>query len=167
MQLEIRKANKKDIVLIRNILNHEIENSTAVYDKTPKSLQEITVWLEQKQKTGFPVIVAVSENEILGYGSYGKFRPWEGFRYSVEHSIYVAFQHRGKGIGKKLLQELIKLAKNENYHSMIAGIDAANNKSIHFHEQFGFKKVGHIPEAGFKFGRWLDLVFMQLMLEEK
>lgn len=163
--MQIRPATLSDLNSILSILNYEIENSTAVYEEQTKSLDDISVWFKQKQIDQFPLIVAELDNEVLAYGTYDKFRQRMGYRFTVEHSVYVAKQHRGKGIGKELLIELIRLAKTKKYHSMIAGIDGANKGSIQFHEKLGFNKVGHIPQAGFKFGHWLDLVFMQLILE--
>lgn len=164
MEIQLRDATERDLSAILAILNYEIENTTAVYDESPKSENEIRRWFEEKGKMHFPIIVAEIDNVILGYGTYGIFRPWEAFRKSVEHSVYVSNKSRGKGIGKALLQALIKKAKAENYHTLIAGIDAENKSSLIFHEKMGFEKAGHLKEAGYKFDRWLDLVFMQLML---
>jgi phosphinothricin acetyltransferase len=121
-------------------------------------------WFTQKQKDGFPVFVAVEDDAVVGFSTFGPFRAWQGYKYSVEHSIYVEKNQRGKGIGKSLLQPLIDEAKKMNMHTIIAGIDADNKISIAFHKQFGFEEVGYIKEVGWKFERWLDLVFMQLIL---
>jgi phosphinothricin acetyltransferase len=114
-----------------------------------------------------PVYVAENDTTILGFGTYGIFRPWEGFKFSVEHSVYVDKNARGLGIGKSILSKLIQIAKQNDLRIMIAGIDASNKKSIDFHEQFGFYEVGTFKEVGFKFDRWLDVTFMQLNLTSK
>lgn len=122
-------------------------------------------WLLDKLAAHWPVIVAVQENEVLGYASYGTFRFKEGFKYTVEHSVYVADSHTGKGIGYKLLEQLIVLAKEQGMHTMIGCIDADNAGSITFHKKFGFTEAGILKQSGYKFERWLDLLFMQLLLK--
>ncbi|MNE50515.1 N-acyltransferase YncA [compost metagenome] len=112
-----------------------------------------------------PVIVAEFENMPIGYATYGTFREKIGYQYTIEHSVYVAQEFIGQGVGKLLLGELIQLAKKQGYHVMIGAIDAENSGSITFHEKFGFKVVGTIREVGYKFDHWLDLVFMQLILK--
>lgn len=163
--VSLRPATQNDIPGILSIVNHNILHSTAVYDYDPKNLQEMQSWFGEKQQAGWPVIVAEEGGSVIGYGTYGTFRYKQGYRFTVEHSVYVAESHAGKGIGKQLLSELIAIAKAAGYHTMIGGIDAQNTGSLAFHEKFGFQEAGTIKEAGFKFGRWLDVTFMQLMLE--
>lgn len=165
MQITIRPAQIKDIPAILEIVNYNILNSTAVYDYDPKTLGDMELWLTEKQEANWPVIVAESEGIVMGYATYGTFRTKAGYRFTVEHSVYVSENHNGKGIGKLLLLELIALAKVEGYHTMIGGIDADNKGSIEFHKKFGFVDNGTIKEAGFKFERWLDVTFMQLILK--
>lgn len=162
--MEIRLAETKDLLGILEILNYEIQNSTSVYDVLKRNEEFIQTWFSEKNRLGFPVFVAVEKDAVLGYGTYGKYRPHDGFRYTVEHSIYISADNRGKGVGKLLMQELINSAKKLGFHAIIAGIDAENTKSCEFHEDFGFEEVGRLKEVGYKFGRWLDLVFMQKML---
>ncbi len=151
---------------ILSILNDAILNSTALYDYKPRSLETMIGWFETKAKGGFPIIGALDEQgRLLGFGSYGVFRAWPAYKYSVEHSIYVASEHRGKGIGKALLREVISTARSQNYHVLIGGIDSANNPSINLHKKLGFTHAGTIRQVGFKFGRWLDLDFYQLILD--
>lgn len=166
MSTKIRQAEEKDISRILEIINYEILNSTVVYHYKERTLKQQIDWFKEKNKNKFPVFVAEKNNEILGFGTYGIFRPWEAYKFSVEHSIYVDKDSRGLGIGKILMTELINLATNEGYHTIIAGIDVSNKKSIEFHENFGFKEIGTFKEIGFKFNRWLDLVFMQLFLDK-
>jgi phosphinothricin acetyltransferase len=148
------------------IFNDAILNSTALYDYKPRTRDSMTVWFENKQKGNFPVIGAVNETgQLLGFGSYGTFRAWPAYKYSVEHSVYVAAAHRGKGLGKMLLQQLIDSAREQNYHVLIGGIDSSNAVSIQLHKRLGFQHAGTIRQVGYKFGRWLDLDFYQLLLD--
>ncbi len=157
-------ATEADLQGIMAIMNHNILHSTAVYDYEPKSETEILQWYNEKAGAGWPVIVAKEENKVMGYGSYGTFRFKDGFKFTVEHSVYVAEDQHGKGVGNVLIQELISLAKQQRYHTMIGCIDADNAGSIAFHKKYGFTEAGILKESGFKFGKWLDLLFMQLML---
>lgn len=147
------------------IFNEAILNSTALYDYKPRSRDSMAAWFENKRKGNFPVIGAVdASGELLGFGSYGTFRAWPAYKYTVEHSIYVAAPHRGKGLGKLLLQEVINTAQEQNYHALVGGIDSSNTPSIQLHQRFGFQHAGTIRQVGFKFGRWLDLAFYELLL---
>ncbi|HMB99863.1 MAG TPA: GNAT family N-acetyltransferase [Flavobacteriaceae bacterium] len=166
MNIKIRQANHKDIPSILKIVNHEILNSTVIYDYIERTLEQQIEWFEQKRKNNMPVIVAVNENNIIGFGTYSIFRPWEAYKLSLEHSVYVDKDCRSQGIGKLLMTELINLAKKEGYHTMIAGVDASNKESVEFHKKFGFKEIGIFKEVGYKFDRWLDLIFMQLFLNK-
>jgi phosphinothricin acetyltransferase len=146
------------------ILNEAIVNSTALYDYTPRSLENMVKWFEGKSAGAYPVIGMVSEEgELLGFGSYGPFRMFPAYKYTVEHSVYVQSAQRGKGIGKMLLKRLIERAVSQNYHVMVAAIDKGNSISISLHEKVGFTHAGTIAQAGFKFGRWLDLALYQLI----
>ncbi len=148
------------------IFNEAIVNSTALYDYKPRTPQNMVAWFDAKQSGGFPVIgVEDGSGKLMGFGSYGTFRAWPAYKYTVEHSVYVEKDHRGQGLGRVLMQELIAAARRADLHAMIGGIDAANHGSIALHERLGFKHVGTLPQVGFKFGRWLDLAFYQLILE--
>jgi phosphinothricin acetyltransferase len=122
-------------------------------------------WFETKKQQGFPVFVAEEDGRILGFSSIGPFRAWAAYKYSVENSIYVDATVRGKGIGKLLIPPLIEAAKKLNMHTIIAGIDNSNEASLKLHKSFGFKEVAHFKEVGWKFERWLDLKFLQLMIQ--
>ncbi|WP_149277347.1 GNAT family N-acetyltransferase [Pareuzebyella sediminis] len=165
MNLIIREAKEEDVAGILGIINYEISNSTVVYDYKERSLAFQLNWYRKKMDEGMPVIVADDGLGVIGFGTFGIFRPWEAYRFCVEHSIYVAENARGKGVGKQLLSELITLARKGGFHTMIAGIDATNEGSIRFHKQFGFQEVGLFREVGFKFEKWLDLIFLQLFLK--
>jgi phosphinothricin acetyltransferase len=148
------------------IFNDAILNSTALYDYKPRTPEVMAAWFEAKAKGRFPVIGAVTESgDLMGFASYGTFRPHAAYKYIVEHSVYVAAAFRGRGAGKRLLQELIAAAKEQNYHTLVGGIDSQNAVSIRLHERLGFQYCGTIRQAGYKFGRWLDLAFYQLLLE--
>ena len=162
--INIRHAVEADLPQILDIYNDAILNTTAVYDYGPHTIDMRKQWFKTKQQQGFPVFVAEENNELLGFSSIGPFRAWAAYKYSVENSVYVKDGQRGKGIGKLLMRPLIDNAKALLYHTIIAGIDAENEASIALHKQFGFVEVAHFKEVGFKFGRWLDLVFMQLIL---
>ncbi|PUZ24397.1 phosphinothricin acetyltransferase [Chitinophaga costaii] len=164
MPVIIRSATPADLPAILDITNEAILHTTAIYDYAPRSMAAQEAWWQDKQATGMPVIVAELEGQTIGFGSYGRFRPKEGYKYSVEHSIYLAAHYRGQGIGSTLLRELMALAVAQGLHTMVAGIDAANESSIAFHKKYGFVEVGRLPQVGFKFERWLDLVFLQKIL---
>ena len=150
---------------ILEILNEAIVNSTALYDYKPRAPQAMVGWFKAKEAGRFPVIGAMEGSQLLGFASYGTFRAWPAYKYTVEHSVYVHRDHRGKGIGPALMKRLIDAARDQEYHVMVGGIDAANRTSIAMHEKLGFTHAGTVRHAGYKFGRWLDLAFYQLLLE--
>jgi phosphinothricin acetyltransferase len=147
------------------ILNEAIVNSTALYDYRPRTAQSMSGWFEAKSKGNYPVLgVENDAGELAGFASYGAFRAWPAYKYTVEHSVYVDARFRGQGAGRMLLGALIMAAEKQDYHVMVGGIDATNAVSIKLHESLGFKSCGIVRQAGFKFGRWLDLAFYQLIL---
>lgn len=164
MDIIIRPYNTEDAFAILEIINYNILNSTALYDYNPRTLEQQIAIFEDKLKKGFPIIVATSENEVVGFGYYSEFRMREAYQYTVEHSVYAHKDFVGKGIGRLLMQELITLAQKQKLHTMIAVIDSENQSSVEFHKLFGFETVGFIKESGFKFNRWLHSVIMQKML---
>ncbi len=160
----IREAVKEDLPQILEIYNDVILHTTAVYNYDPHTLDMRTEWFETKQQQGFPVFVAVEDNVIAGFSSIGTFRAWQAYKYTVENSVYVKAGCRGKGIAKTLMTPLIESAKKLGLHAIVAGIDATNEVSISLHKQFGFIEVAHFKEVGYKFNRWLDLKFLELIL---
>jgi phosphinothricin acetyltransferase len=159
-------CNRDHLEAIRAIFNEAIVNSTALYDYVPRSVEVMQAWFDAKENAKLPVIGVVNEaGELMGFGSYGPFRPHAAYQYSVEHSIYVDTRFRGQGLGKMILERLIARAEQQDYHMMIGVIDAQNATSIALHEKLGFTACGHIREAGYKFGRWLDLALYQLVLK--
>jgi len=152
--------------MILDIFNDAIVNSTALYDYKPRPPESMVGWFKAKEAGRYPVIGAVDDNgQLLGFANYGTFRAWPAYKYTVEHSVYIHKDHRGKSIGLALMQQLIASAKAQQYHCMVGGIDITNGASIALHEKLGFTHAGTIKHAGFKFGRWLDLGFWQLLLE--
>ena len=148
------------------IFNEAIVNSTALYDYQPRTLQNMVSWFDAKRAGNFPVIGVEDEaGSLPAFASYGTFRGWPAYKYTVEHSVYVHKDHRGQGLGRMVMRELIAAARRNDRHAMIGGIDATNAGSIALHERLGFKHAGTLPQVGFKFGRWLDLAFYQLLLD--
>jgi L-amino acid N-acyltransferase YncA len=148
------------------IFNDAILHSTALYDYKARTMEMMAAWFETKRKGNFPVIGAENEaGELMGFGSFGTFRAWPAYKYSVEHSVYVDKRFRGAGLGKRLLQEVITAAETRDYHTLIGVIDSSNTVSIKLHETMGFTHCGTIRESGFKFHAWRDIVFYQRILK--
>jgi phosphinothricin acetyltransferase len=162
--LLIREAEENDVRAMVAIHNDVVLTTTAVWNETPRTEAEQLEWLNTKRSQAFPVMVAVDGGELLGYCSYGQFRAWYGYRFTVENSIYVHREYRRRGIARELLHALIARARAQKLHVMIAGIEAENRASLQLHESVGFMKAAHLHEVGFKFNRWLDLVLMELRL---
>ena len=160
----IRDATEHDLPAIRAIYNDAVLNTTAIWNEQPVDLANRQAWFSARQAQGYPILVAVENNEVTGYASFGDWRPFEGFRYSVEHSVYVRSDQRGKGLGPRLMDVLIERARGCGKHVMVAAIESGNAASIRLHERLGFVTTGQMPQVGVKFGRWLDLTFMQLTL---
>ena len=157
----IRRATHGDIEAITAIYNEVIINSDAIYRESPVPVSERIEWFEAKAAAGYPVLVAIATDEIVGYGVYGNFRFGEGYDHTVEHSVHVRSDKRGRGIGKAILAELISIATAEKRHVMVAAIDSKNLGSISLHAQFGFIESARMPEVAKKNGVALTLVLMQ------
>jgi L-amino acid N-acyltransferase YncA len=160
--LLLRDANEADLPAIRDIYNHAVEHTTAIWNETLVDLENRLEWFRARKARGFPVIVAERDGKVAGYASYGDWRAFDGYRHTVEHSVYVEKDCRGLGAGEALMRELILRAQKANIHVMIAGIEAENQASIRLHEKLGFRIAGTFSEVGIKFGRWLDLTCMEL-----
>jgi len=159
--VQIRDAIEGDLPGLLAIYNDVIATSTAVYAYVPVNLEDRKQWWRARVAQGYPVLVAADDSGVLGFSTFGDFRPWPGYRFTVEHSVHVRADRRGQGVGKGLVEALFPRAETLGKHVMIAGIDAANAASIRFHERLGFEKAGLLREVGHKFDRWLDLVFLQ------
>ncbi|MET4388657.1 L-amino acid N-acyltransferase YncA [Bradyrhizobium sp. F1.4.3] len=164
MSLIVRDATLEDAVDILAIYNFAALNTTAVWTDGPVDLDTRRNWIFARRQAGYPVLVAMKGKDVVGFASFGDFRPWPGYRHTVENSVYVDERHHRAGIGRSLVAALIERATALDKHAMIAGIEAANTASIALHASLGFAEVGRMPEVGCKFGRWLDLVLMQKRL---
>jgi phosphinothricin acetyltransferase len=163
MAIRIRTATEHDVPAIRDIYNHEILHGTATFDIEPKSLEDRLAWFRETQHP-HAIIVADDNGEIAGWGCLRPFRAKAAYRFTAENSVYIHRDHRGQGIGKLILARLIELARENGFHSIIAGISEGNAVSVRLHRSFGFTDVGNEVEVGYKFERWLDVLWMQLML---
>jgi phosphinothricin acetyltransferase len=164
--IRVRDATADDVPAMMAIYNEVVANSTAIYSFQPSTLDERREWLRLRTGSGWPVLAALRGDELVGYASFAEFRgAWPGYLHSVEHSVYVRADCRHQGIGRLLLQALLPIAAGMGKHVMIGGIDAANEASLRLHESLGFQRVAHFREVGRKFGRWLDLVFVQRFID--
>lgn len=166
--MQIRDAEHRDLEGILSIYNHAVAHTTAIWNDRQVDLGNRQAWLAERQRAGYPVLVAVSDaGDVLGYASFGDWRAFDGYRHTVEHSVYVRVDQQGGGIGRALMEALIQRARDIGKHVMVAGIEAGNRGSIRLHEALGFRQVGLLPEVGTKFGTWLDLAFLQLTLDRR
>ncbi|WP_434404508.1 GNAT family N-acetyltransferase [Sphingobium sp. DN12] len=166
--MTIRDAGPADAPAIAAIYNDAVVNTTAIWNDHQVDAADRLAWLTERQGQGYPVLVAVDAlGDVVGYASFGDWRAWDGYRNTVEHSVYVRADQRGAGIGKALMLALIDRARAIGKHVMVAGIEAGNIGSIRLHEQLGFTQVGLLPQVGMKFGQWLDLAFLQLTLDAR
>jgi L-amino acid N-acyltransferase len=163
--ITIRPAVEKDLPQILEIYNHSIIHTTSIYSYKPHTLEMRKKWFDEKKAAGHPVLVAERDNKVVGFIAYGPFRAWPAYKYTVEHSVHIDINYRRQGIAGSLIKEMIEIARQNDVHAIIGVIDASNAASVKLHEQFNFKEVGHFKEVGFKFGKWLDLIFMELVLE--
>jgi L-amino acid N-acyltransferase len=164
VKIAIREAVSDDLVEVLAIYNEVIAFSTAVFSERTVTLEDRERWLAARQGQGYPVLVACDSTGVVGFGSFGDFRAWPGYRYTVEHSVHVRADRRGEGIGTELVRALIERAAALGKHVMIAGIDAENTASIRLHERLGFTVAARLSEVARKFDRWLDLLFLERRL---
>jgi phosphinothricin acetyltransferase len=164
MSPTIRPATHNDLPAITEIYKDVILNTTSVYAYEPYTLENRQAWFDDRIKNGFPVFVAEHKNQVVGFSTYGVFRAAPAYLHSVENSIHIHSDFRGQGVGHLLMPPIIEAARQQKMHTMVAGIEATNTGSIKFHERFGFVQVAYFKGVGYKFNRWLDLVFLQLML---
>jgi len=160
----IEDAQERDLPEIVAIVNEVIANSTAVFSETPVTLERQHGWLTERRARGFPVLVAREQGAVVGFTSYAEFRPWPGYRTTVEHTVHVAAPWRRRGVGRALVSRLAEEARANDLHVMIGGIDADNSGSLALHEHLGFVEVARINEVARKWDRWVDLVLLALWL---
>ena len=163
--MEIRPATRVDLPGILEIYNDAVLTTTATYDYEPRTLEHRTAWFEDHERTNFPIFVAISETgKLVGWSALNRFHDRIGYRFTTENSVYIAADHRGRGLGKLLLAPLIDAARDLDLHAILACIDATNEASIRLHARFGFERVGLFKQVGFKFGRWLDVAYMERLI---
>jgi L-amino acid N-acyltransferase YncA len=165
--VHVRDAVDGDMPVLRDLYNALIPTTTVAWTEAPETLRERLAWFRRLQRDGYPVLVADVDGHVVGFAAYASFRgegKWPGYRYTVEHTIHVHEDYWSQGLGRALLEALIERARTLGVHVMVAAVDGANTESIAFHERIGFTAVGHMPEVGRKFDRWLDLVLMQRIL---
>jgi len=160
----VHDATESDLEGLVGIYNEVIANSTAVFANLPVTVEERRRWWQARTAQGYPVLIARDERGVAAFGSFGDFRAWPGYRFTVEHTLHVRADARGRGIGTQLLRALIARAGTLGKHVMVAGVDADNAASIRLHERLGFTRAGRLCAVGYKFDRWLDLVFLQRAL---
>ena len=162
--MHIREALPDDLNALTTIYNEVLLTSTAIYSDTPATVEDRTAWWLERRRLGYPVLVAAEDDAVVGFASFGDFRPWSGYRFTVEGSIHLAPEARGQGFGTALLDDLVDRAKALGKHTMIAGVDSENHASLGFLEHYGFERIAFFPEVGYKFGRFLSLHFLQFWL---
>lgn len=156
---------ERDLEPVRSLLNEVIASSTALYDYHPRPVEQVRQWMSDKLALGLPLRIARgADDRFLGFATFGAFRPHPAYKYTAEHSVYVSPDARGQGIGKALLLDIIERATEHDIHVLIGAIDADNSSSVSLHSSLGFTHCGTIQQAGFKFGRWLDLALFQKQL---
>lgn len=160
----IRRAERNDVPAMCEIFNEVLRNSNSIYREEEVSLEERYSWFDEKISHGFPIFGAYDGEKLIAYAGYGSWRAAQGYRKTVELTIYVDSAYRGSGVGSKLMQTVIDQAKNDGLHVMIGAIDSKNIDSINFHKKFGFVETARMPEVALKHGQWLDLIFMQKQL---
>ncbi|MFX3630009.1 MAG: N-acetyltransferase family protein [Ectobacillus sp.] len=162
--MKIRKATVEDVPGILEIYNDAVLHTTATFDLREQTLEERTQWF-YKYNDLYPLVVAEIDGRVAGYCSLSPFREKEAYKRTVEISVYVHRDERGKGIARRLIEHILLLAKQVNHHVIIAGITKGNEASIRLHEEFGFIHVGTFCEVGYKFDEWQDVLFYQLILK--
>jgi phosphinothricin acetyltransferase len=163
--MDIKDAVVDDLPGLLDIYNQVIATSTAIYADQPRTLEDRLEWWTLRVSQGYPVLIARDETGVVGFASFGDFRAWPGYRFTVEHTVHVRADRRGHGVGSALMMPLFDRAAALGKHVMVAGVDADNLASLRFHERHGFTEVAHFRQVGYKFDRWLDLIFLQRFLE--
>jgi phosphinothricin acetyltransferase len=164
--MNIRPAQPADLVAINDIYNHYVRTSTCTYQTEDETIEARRAWFANHGEK-HPIIVAEIDGVVVGWGSLSPFHRRAAYQHTVEHSVYVHHEHHRKGIGRALLARLIELARERGHHTMIGIIDASQEASLALHDAMGFlSALYYLKEVGCKFGRWLDVVYVQLMLDQ-
>jgi len=164
---QLADATEADLAGVLAIYNEVVASSTAVFSSQPVTLEDRRQWWQARVAQGYPLLVARDARGVAGFATFGDFRAWPGYRFTVEHSVHVRADGRGCGTGSALLRALLARAAALGKHMMVAGVDAENLAAIRFHERLGFTRAGQLHEVGHKFGRWLDLVFLQRAIRDR
>ena len=159
--MQIRDAVEADFDQITAIYNDVLTHSTAIYNDRPATLEERVSWWRSRIAQGYPVLVAADSGSVLGFATFGDFRAWPGYRFTVEGTVHIRADVRGQGVGTTLLNTILARARTLGKHVMIAGVDSENTASLRFLERYGFERAGHLREVGYKFDRYLDLMFLE------
>lgn len=159
--MRVRAADRSDLPGILAIYNEVVASSTAIYTDQLSTLDERSDWFESRRRQGYPVLVAADGGAVIGFASFGDWRPWSGYAATVEHSVHVHASHRRSGVGRALLSALLPLARDAGKHVIVGAVDAQNSASLRLHESLGFERVAYFKQVARKFDRWLDLVFVQ------
>lgn len=162
--ITVRRARREDCPAILEIYNDAVLTTTASYDLEPRTLDHRLAWFDDHAATNYPIFVAELDGHVVGWSSLSRYHDRYGYRFTCENSIYVAASHRGRGFGALLLEPLLTAGRERGLHSVIAVVDASNEASLRLHARFGFQPVGHFREVGHKFGRWLDVSYLQKFL---
>lgn len=159
----IRDACEADLPAVRAIFNHWIEHSTASFRTAPDTEAQTRAWFSGRSPA-HPVLVAEAGGEVLGWASLNPHKPTGGYRHTVELSVYLRDDARGRGLGKRLVGELLERARAAGHHAVLGGVCTEQTASMRLHESLGFVKVAHFREVGFKFGRWLDVAYFEKLI---
>jgi L-amino acid N-acyltransferase YncA len=164
----IRDAAEDDLDTILALSNRLVPVDATTWTERLETIEERRGWFEHKQADGWPVLVADLDGRVVGFATFGEFRDnakWEGYRFTGELTIHVAPDHHGAGVGRLLMEALVERARAAGLHTLVAAVDGANEGSIRFHERLGFVQTARLPQVGFKFGRWHDLVLLQRVVD--
>ncbi|HVW24359.1 MAG TPA: GNAT family N-acetyltransferase [Polyangiaceae bacterium] len=166
--MQVRDAERRDLPVVVEIYNELLHTTTSIYTDTAQTLEEREAWFDARTRRGFPTLVAAIGERVVGVAAFGDFRDsvrWSGYRFTVEHSVHVASDSWGSGVGRALMHALFERAGRMNVHAMIGAVDGANARSLEFHARLGFREVARLPEVGWKRGRWCDLVLVQRFVD--
>lgn len=163
-EVQLRDAAPDDLPGVLAIYNDVLASSTAIFSHQPATLEDRWGWWQARIAQGYPVLVARDALGVAGFATFGDFRSGPGYRFTVEHTVHVRADGRGRGVGTHLMRALFARAASLGKHVMVAGVDASNTASIRFHERLGFTRTGCLREVGYKFDHWLDLVFLQRVI---
>jgi len=165
--MTVRPAEERDLPGILEIYNDAVLTTTASYDYEPRTLEHRQQWFVERRRDDYAIFVAVNDTgRVIGWSALNPYHARFGFRFTAENSVYVASDHRGQGVGRRLLAPLMDAAQVRGLRAVIAAIDADNEASLRLHAALGFVKVGHFRQVGFKFNRWLDVVYLERLFGE-